>query len=185
MINKQCERCKKTFSQKGYLKHLDNKNICEKKNIDVDYKIRNFGEEDTSYITFDDFQKIYSDPSLDCNCKGKDLKKCICAGAQKRTIMKLIYMNPEHPENQTIYIDNRKNTWGMRVYKNGKWLKAHKKQTIMRMDIYTDNFIRKKELELATELERKTGLPYINKVLEKHKKPPIYSDELIDDWLIE
>ena len=32
--------------EKGYLKHLDNKNICEKKNIDVDYKIRNFGEED-------------------------------------------------------------------------------------------------------------------------------------------
>ena len=184
MINKQCERCKKTFSQKGYLKHLDNKNICEKKNIDVDYKIRNFGEEDTSYITFDDFQKIYSDPSLDCNCK--DVNKCKCDDSQALYIMRLIYMNSQHPENQTIYIANRKDTWGMRVHKNGKWLKAHKKQTMMRMNIFVNNFIRKKEIELVTELERKTGEPYINKVLERqNKKPPMFSDELIDDWLIE
>ena len=119
--------------------------------------IRNFGEEDISYLTENYFKKLFE------NQKPVNTIP---------TIVKKIYFNYEHPENMNLKIENT-NLPYINVYKGDKWQQQDKKQTIHKIVNKNFNLIDTKfsEVEEALPKQKKESYKeYKQEILETDSK---------------
>ncbi len=119
--------------------------------------IRNFGEEDISYLTENYFKKLFE------NQKPVNTIP---------TIVKKIYFNYEHPENMNLKIENT-NLPYINVYKEDKWQQQDKKQTIHKIVNKNFNLIDTKFSEVEETLpkqKKESYKEYKQEILEKDTK---------------
>ena len=126
--------------------------------------IRNFGEEDLSYLNNKFFKTLF--------VNNKPINTI-------PTIVKNIYFNYEHPENMNLKIVNTNQPY-INVYKEDKWQKQNKKDTINKIVNKNFNLIDTKFTLIEEELPEKNKQSYKeykNEILEKSEK----SKEFIKD----
>ena len=125
------------------LTKVGNNNITTINNTQNNIIIKNFGEENVSYLTDFFF---------------KNLLKSNNSIQTIPTIVREIHCNNEHPENMNIKILNKKTPF-INVYKEDKWQQQDKKKTIQK--IVNKNF---------NLLDSKYNDDNINKTLSKNNK---------------
>ncbi len=119
--------------------------------------IRNFGEEDISYLTENYFKKLFSSQTPINTIP---------------TIVKKIYFNYEHPENMNLKIENT-NLPYINVYKEDKWQQQDKKDTIHKIVNKNFNLIDTKFTEVKEALpkqKKESYTEYKQGILEKSSK---------------
>lgn len=129
--------------------------------------IRNFGEEDISYLTENYFKKLFE------NQKPVNTIP---------TIVKKIYFNYEHPENMNLKIENT-NLPYINVYKGDKWQQQDKKQTIHKIVNQNFNLIDSKFTEVEETLpeqKKESYKEYKQDILQKDgKKSKKYIKDIV------
>lgn len=107
--------------------------------------IRNFGEEDLSYLTDIFYKNLITNNTF----------------SSIPTMVKEIHCNENHPENMNIKIVNKKAKF-INVYKGDKWQKEDKKTTIQK--IVNDNFnlLDSKYHNMNDSLTKDNKLKYVN-----------------------
>ena len=119
--------------------------------------IRNFGEEDTSYLTKNYFKTLFS--------QNKPINTI-------PTIVKNIYFNKEHPENMNLKITNTELPY-INVYKEDKWQQQDKKDTIHKIVNKNFNLIDTKFTEVQENLpvqKKELYKEYKHQILDKNTK---------------
>jgi hypothetical protein len=107
-------------------------------------KINNFGEEDLSYITKENYKNLLIDP--------------------RNSITKLIndtHFNSEHPENSNICIPNKKQPF-VELYVDNSWKVFNRYKTICNILRGKKELIHNKFNEIKNELTKKEQTTYLN-----------------------
>ncbi len=93
----------------------DNRNCNNITNIQNNFKLLNYKETDTSFLTENDYIKCLEHYNF-----------CV------PHLIRKIHFNPKRPENHNVYISNLKNSYIM-IYMNNKWKVKNRDETILRM----------------------------------------------------
>ena len=152
LINIKKELIKCGFEKKSNINNISNSTVStnsnNNNNITNNIQINNFGKENLSYMDNEYFKNLILNQHIE---KGYV------------QLIKDIYLNKDHPENNTVKVENLNNKYA-HIYNNGKWdaiLKAdlkeqlHKKNyTILKM--YYDKF--KKQMTMPKKEETRVFL---------------------------
>ena len=121
--------------------NVTNNQITNNTQLQINNQINNYGSEDTSYITKEQFKEILQNPFT---------------GLSK--LINIVHFNDEHPENNNLRIPNKKQPY-IEYYDNG-WIIGNRYKFVCKLFFIKKEALHKAYLEVEDILDEKTKQAY-------------------------